>query len=256
MEKKICSKCKIEKNICEYRKDSTKKDGLYSSCKECTKFFGKKFSMDYYIKNRQDLLKKRKEFKEKNPNIIKKYYLTYKEKNPEKLKESSKKYKEKNYEKIIQYKKNHYRNNIESHIKYRKENYKKRNEYEKNRKTIDPTYKLISNMRSRMNRFFKLKNITKKNKTFEIVGCSPEQLREHIEKQFKDGMCWEKMGKYIHIDHIIPLASAKTEEEILKLCHYTNLQPLWAEDNLKKRDKIIHHKEIFQVPDISFEIFS
>jgi hypothetical protein len=53
-------------------------------------------------------------------------------------------------------------------------------------------------------------------------------------------MSWEKFGKYIHIDHIIPLSSAKTEEEIYKLCHYTNLQPLWAEDNLKKSNKLIN----------------
>ena len=84
----------------------------------------------------------------------------------------------------------------------------------------------------------KIKNITKNNKTFEIIGCTPQELKEHIEKQFTEGMCWEKIGEHIHIDHIIPLSSAKTEEEIYNLCHYTNLQPLWAEDNLKKNKNI------------------
>jgi hypothetical protein len=90
-----------------------------------------------------------------------------------------------------------------------------------------------------MYNFLKYKNVTKKNKTSEIVGCSLETLKLHIENQFTDGMSWELMGKHIHIDHIIPLSSAKTEQEILKLCHYTNLQPLWAKDNLKKHNKII-----------------
>jgi hypothetical protein len=81
-------------------------------------------------------------------------------------------------------------------------------------------------------------NISKTNKTFEIVGCTPEFLKEHLEKQFVDGMTWENRGEW-HIDHKIPLSSAKTEEELYKLCHYTNLQPLWAEENLKKGNKII-----------------
>jgi hypothetical protein len=84
------------------------------------------------------------------------------------------------------------------------------------------------------------KNIKKHNKTFDIVGCSPQQLKEHIQSQFKDNMSWENYGYYgWHIDHITPLSSAKTEEEIYQLCHYTNLQPLWAEDNLKKSNKTL-----------------
>ena len=79
----------------------------------------------------------------------------------------------------------------------------------------------------------------KKNKTFDIVGCSPEFLKEYFEKQFTEGMSWELMGQHIHIDHIIPLSSANTEEEMYELCHYTNLQPLWAKDNLKKGNKIL-----------------
>jgi 5-methylcytosine-specific restriction endonuclease McrA len=71
-----------------------------------------------------------------------------------------------------------------------------------------------------------------------LVGITPKELKEHLEKQFFQGMSWGNYGEW-HIDHIIPLSSAKTEDEIYKLCHYTNLQPLWAEDNLRKGNKLI-----------------
>jgi hypothetical protein len=93
-------------------------------------------------------------------------------------------------------------------------------------------------MRCRLVKYLTILNITKTNKTFEIVGCTPEFLKEHLEKQFTDGMTWENRNKW-HIDHIVPLSSAKTEDELYKLCHYTNLQPLWAEENMKKSNKII-----------------
>ena len=95
----------------------------------------------------------------------------------------------------------------------------------------------MNDVRYRIWFYLKSNNITKKNKTFDIVGCSPEFLKEHLEKQFISGMTWENRNEW-HIDHIIPLSSAKTEDELYKLCHYTNLQPLWAEDNLKKSNKI------------------
>jgi hypothetical protein len=89
-------------------------------------------------------------------------------------------------------------------------------------------------MRNQVNRIVKSDN----SRTTDIIGCSPQELKEHLEKQFVSGMTWENRNEW-HIDHIIPLSSAKTEEELYKLCHYTNLQPLWAEDNLKKSNKII-----------------
>ena len=82
-------------------------------------------------------------------------------------------------------------------------------------------------------------NITKTNKTIEIIGCESFFLKTYLENKFTYGMSWDKFGKEIHIDHIIPLSSAKNEEEVLKLCHYTNLQPLWSEDNLKKGNKLL-----------------
>ena len=76
------------------------------------------------------------------------------------------------------------------------------------------------------------------NKTFEIIGCDGLFLKTHLESLFTSNMCWENYGEW-HVDHIIPLSSSKNLNEFYKLCHYTNLQPLWAHDNLKKGSKIV-----------------
>lgn len=131
-----------------------------------------------------------------------------------------------------------YENNPQKRKEYR-DNYKvRKNQQKKERRQYDPVFLITEKVRTRLWKYLKINNITKKNKTFDIVGCSPIFLKEHLEKQFVDGMSWDNKGLW-HIDHIIPLSSAKTEEELYKLCHYTNLQPLWAEDNLKKSNKIV-----------------
>jgi hypothetical protein len=72
-----------------------------------------------------------------------------------------------------------------------------------------------------------------------MIGCSPQEFREYIESKFSEGMSWDNYGpRGWHLDHIIPLASAKNINEAIKLNHYTNLQPLWAEDNCKKGCRI------------------
>ena len=73
--------------------------------------------------------------------------------------------------------------------------------------------------------------------THEILGCNWDEFKIYLEKQFQLGMSWKNRSEW-HIDHIIPLASAKTEEDVIRLNHYTNLQPLWAADNLRKSDKM------------------
>lgn len=74
--------------------------------------------------------------------------------------------------------------------------------------------------------------------TEEIVGMNYNDFKEYLESRFVGGMSWDNRGSW-HIDHIIPLSSANSEEELIRLCHYTNLQPLWGEDNIKKGDKIL-----------------
>jgi hypothetical protein len=239
METKICSKCKEEKNTSEFYLNPNN-NKLRASCKICFSNICKK----YREKNKEKVKKYHEQYRITNQEIIKEKGRIYREKNQEQIKirqkETSKKYYQKNKEVAIERSRNFRLNNPNYSKDYRERNPNYSNEYRKKRITEDPLFKLSYSVRSRLHIFFTKNNITKKSKTFDFVGCSPEFLKEHIEKQFKDGMNWENYGRNgWHIDHIIPLSSAKNEEEIYKLCHYTNLQPLWANDNLSKGSKIL-----------------
>ena len=225
MEKKICSKCKIEKEVCEFNKRKYRKSKYTSHCKSC-------------------LRERAKLYREKNDSVIKENKKKYYENNKEKLNENTREWYEKNSEKALQQKKEYYIKNrdlvLERSKLWIKNNRDKVNNYIQNKKKENPLFRMELNLRSRMKQFLTQKNITKKNKTFEIIGVDVNELKHFIEEQFIDGMSWENYGIYgWHIDHKIPLCSAKNEDELLKLFHYTNLQPLWAEDNLKKNGKLI-----------------
>ena len=137
------------------------------------------------------------------------------------------------------------RNNPEkvkaSVLKWRTRNREKylstRNEYQKRRRQ-QPLIIISERIRALIYFILKVRIYTKKSKTYEILGCSYEDFKIYIENHFKDGMTWENKGAW-HIDHIIPTCTAKTEEDLIRLNHYTNLQPLWAEENLKKGSKLI-----------------
>lgn len=204
MEKKICKKCGVEKLLCEFDNKKGTKDGLDYRCKDCRR----------------------------------EYFVNYYSRNIEKKRESEKKRYWKNRDKELERIKKKHEKHKEREIQYRKDNRHKINEREKNRYNNDVLYKLKTNMRNRLKLFLKSKKIYKTNTTFELVGGTPEIIKEYIENQFSEGMNWGNHGEW-HIDHIIPLSSAKTEEEVYKLCHYTNLQPLWGIENLKKGKKII-----------------
>lgn len=229
MEKKICSKCNIEKELLDFNKYKLSKDGHKPCCRECQKIESKiykqknkekikEWSKEYYINNKDRIMKVHSEYEIREKSKILKRGKTYYSNNKEKYLINQRNYREKNRESVNK-----------NRIRYRNE-----------RRENDSLYKLTENMRSRVKDYLDIKKITKKNKTFDIVGCTPKELSIFLEKKFKDGMTWDNYGFYgWHIDHIIPLSSAKTEEELYKLFHYTNLQPLWAFDNLSKGDKIL-----------------
>jgi len=94
--------------------------------------------------------------------------------------------------------------------------------------------------RRRLQKYLGKFEVSKNNKTFNIIGCTPQELKSHLESLFTKEMCWDNYGLFgWHIDHIVPLSSANTLNEMLKLNHYTNLQPLWWKDNLSKGKNIL-----------------
>lgn len=137
------------------------------------------------------------------------------------------------------YFKNHKGEKAKYDKKWRRQNAKrlleKKKIYQKNRKLIDKKYHIFSNYRNRIN--MSLINGTKGFKTMFLIGCEIDYLMYHLQQQFKSGMSWDNYGRGgWEVDHIIPCASfdlSKSEEQI-KCFNYKNLQPLWAEENIKK----------------------
>jgi hypothetical protein len=119
------------------------------------------------------------------------------------------------------------------------DNFRKyQNEYRKKRRSKDPLYALIIRIRSRTGSAFRVSGYSKASRTAKLIGCSWEFLCAHIESQFTKGMNWKNRHLW-HVDHIVPLSSADTEERLIRLCHFSNLRPLWASDNISKKAKII-----------------
>lgn len=131
--------------------------------------------------------------------------------------------------------------NKEMMAKSYQKNKQKRNEYQKaynfRRRKTDLNYRILSNLRTRLTKA--LKNNSKSKKTIELLGCSVEDLKIYLEAQFTDGMSWDNYGLW-HVDHKIPCANFDmSDQRNQKACfNYTNLQPLWAVDNLKKTKNI------------------
>jgi hypothetical protein len=110
-------------------------------------------------------------------------------------------------------------------------------EYQRKQRKVNPFYYFKDKLRSLIRISFKSANYTKKSKTYEIVGLDFETLKNYLEYTWFQNYGTEYAGENVHVDHIIPIATAKTEEDVIKLNHYTNLQYLTPEDNKRKHNK-------------------
>lgn len=199
----------------------------------------------YYQKNRERIIANQTEYKKNNKDKRKINRVS----NKDKIKEQRKIYYEKNKDKIIQKQSQYYLDNLKKINDYQKQ-YKIQNKerdrerlrlYYQNRLDNDPLFKLKSNFRRRIKFILTKNGFTKKNKSEQILGCSFDDFKKYIESKFESWMTWENYGnpkdgileinKTWDVDHVIPFASAKTELEILRLNHYTNLQPLCSYTN-------------------------
>jgi hypothetical protein len=255
MKQKVCSKCNEKKEVCEFQKRKNNKDGLDNACKFCRKMFSKLPENAEKIRLRNNI------WNNQNKEYFKEYRLNNEvKKNKEKNNEYRKKYREKNKEKINQ-KQREWRNSNKEKVKkyyetseqtrkqYIKNNVDKvrvrRNNYFRLRRNYDPLFKISLNLRTLINLSLTKKGYSKNTKSYDILGISYDEVLSYFEGLFENWMTWDNYGKYNgeynygwDIDHIIPLCSAKNEDEIIKLNHFTNLQPLCSKINREiKKDK-------------------
>jgi hypothetical protein len=238
---KICKKCEIKKPLSDFSNNKNNKDGKSIYCKECEK----KRKEIYREKNREKINEDARNWRKENPERYQEIIHKYLSENPHmSSKERLKKYRENPDFKKKQSirRKEYYLRNIESEREKRKEYYHnnkkneriKNNEWKKNKLNEDSLERMKKNLRVRIRKF--LNGDNKSKRTFDIIGLDKENFKLYIESKFKEGMSWENYGEW-HLDHIKPLCLAENEEDVLLLNHYTNLQPLWGEDNLKKNIK-------------------
>jgi hypothetical protein len=225
--KKICSRCLIEKDVCDFHKHNREKDGRYHQCKKCRKIKSKN---DYH-KNKQNdkLIITGKTCPscliQKDINLFHKQI------------GSKDGYRSMCKECRVKEFQVHYRQSPDKYIqkekKWRTNNRKKYNNYHKLRYIKYPHIYAWRGLLSSVIRRFGGK---KESTTYEILGYSAEQLKEHLKTLFEDGMSWENWGEW-HIDHIIPVSKFEKDTDPKIVNSLSNLQPLWASDNIKKSNR-------------------
>jgi len=200
----------------------------------------KEYNKIYYQKHRKKILKRLKKYQKTHKQQYKEYY----EKNRIKILKQHRQYIKNHQEQRKEYMKEY---NQEYNLKYKSKRKKYNKKYKKlNRKQInnrerflyktDINYKLAKNLRNRLGQV--IKNNSKFISVIKLIGCSVKFLKQYLELQFEPSMTWNNYGKW-HVDHIRPCASfdLSKESEQKKCFHYTNLQPLWAKENISKGSK-------------------
>lgn len=219
---KRCTICGETKPYTDFHKQASRRDGFANWCKPCKS----KKKRNYYLSNPQPAIERAARYRAANPHKV------------SEVKKASRLKKLETYKKKAR---DSYRANRQSRLeyarRYRKENWPevlaRNTRYKRDRLRSDPLFRLEYSVRNRTFVAFRDQGYGKAGKTRQIIGCDWVQLMDHMASQFQDGMTIDNYGEW-HVDHIIPLSSAKSEQELLRLCHYTNLQPLWAADNIRK----------------------
>jgi hypothetical protein len=224
---KVCKKCNLLKDIDNFY---IRKDGrIENRCKSCIK--------EINMLRKEKIKEYKKQYYSNNKETIKLKLDNLSDEKKQKLKISKKNSYEKNKHKYKEY----YEKNKDKLRKNRRDNHKIKMD-------TDIMYRLKHGFTRRLNKSLKRGNFLKSNSIplLESIGCSFEEFKIYLESKFENWMSWENYGLYNgelnygwDIDHIIPISSAKTEEEIIKLNHYTNLQPLCSRINrdIKKAKK-------------------
>lgn len=249
---KKCRTCGEEKPLDEFRirGDSGKRR---TECKSCSSKYLKK----YRSKNKQRISELNKRWRNEHKNKLSEYQLNWQRSNRVKCRAYNKKSSqnmteeqkarrrelERKYREIW----NQNPDYVEKRRAWNRESTKRRRKkitaYEEDRKKIDPVFKLKKQIRNEIRMSFNRRGFRKSARTEEIVGCTRDFFVKYLKQTWLDEYGVEWTGQPCHIDHIVPLATAKKEEDIVHLCHYTNLRLLTPKDNMEKSDKLITKEE-------------
>ena len=218
---KVCIKCGVEKDLILFVKTK-------NSCKECEKLYKK----EYALKNKDKLKEKTRDYYSNNKDYIKDKVKERYNLDKESKLNYQREYSIENKDKIKKYKSVYSKINKDKIRLYK-------TKYQRDRRKNDPLFKLKSVVSRLIRNSIKCKGLSKNKKSIDILGCGIEFFKLYLEERFIDDMSWDNYGVVWDIDHIKPLSSAITEEDIINLNHYTNLQPLDSFINrFIKRDKV------------------
>jgi hypothetical protein len=223
-----CGKIKyINSKLLRYKKVTSCGCDNYIKCNICNGNFFRISNYQKYCSNKCYKLWKINYMKLYNKKYHRKYYIL----NKEKVEKQNKSYRKKNYKKCLERQEKYYQKNKQKILELVKI-------YHRNKRRMNINYRILCNLRTRIWRALKGK-VKKSKRTRNLVGCSIDFLKQHLEKKFKKGMSWDNYGKW-EIDHIIPCCKfdLKKIKEQHKCFHYTNLQPLWEKDNMIKGGRI------------------
>ena len=209
---KICTTCKENLPESSFSKKRQRKDGLSGICRNCIRAVSKR----NYARYRDELIQKSRDFRAQNPDSFKQYYRD-------------------NYDYFQDYN----AKTAEKRAQWQKENKARIDQKRRERWEKRPELRLKARIRSYFWSKLKKSYVAKPNSSIALLGCSVEEFKRHLEKRFASGMSWENYGKW-HLDHIRPCAAFDLTNPIqLAACfHFSNLQPLWAKDNLRKGAKV------------------
>jgi len=238
MKTKKCSKCGEVKPVSEFSKDKNRKDGLQRQCKSCAKQYyqdhreeNKQYNQDYREEKKQYHRQYYQDHKEER----KQYHRQYKQDHREEKKQYDKQYNQDHKEERKQYNRQYKQDHREEKKQYRRQ-------YENKKYKTDTTFRLRSIISKAI-----WKSIKRNKNGYhweDLVGYTLDDLKQHLEKQFKDGMSWDNYGyDGWHIDHKKPVSwfnfTSYEDEEFKQCWALENLQPKWAEDNMVKGNRYI-----------------
>lgn len=215
---KRCPKCGDVKPVGEFSRDRTTADGLCTGCKSCKR----QQRAQLMCVRGDEIRKKDRDYKRANQHLVKRR-------------------RDANLEKFRKYQRDYLRANPDKRAEYRRSHRERHGDkvdqqvraWQKMRRRTDPVFRMSCAVRHRIWEFMRVRSFTKSSKTLEMLGCSWDEFAMHMQSLFAEGMTLGNYGEW-HIDHIMPLASAVSVDDVIRLSHYKNLQPLWAADNRRK----------------------